>query len=159
MKRCKFRCIFMISLCILLTSLIGITGCSNGESGIALADFEELSLKPPIELTISQLYEDYVNDPIAADDEYKGKRLCFMEVKVENVFDFGTSVKQFFITGNVKFVLRSSSKMQNVVPGNVLNLVGECKGLENTPREVVTFKDCWVEGVNCDLGGDEVPFY
>ena len=151
----QFKYIFIVTLCILLTSLISVTGCTNTESNIAIVDYEELSLKPPIELTIGQLYEDYMTDPIAANDKYKGKRLVFYEVEVEEVVGY----LQCFITDNVKFVLRSVSKMQKVEPGNVLNLVGECIGFENTPTEVIAIEDCWAEGVNCNLGEDEVPFY
>ena len=155
MKYFQFRYIFIVTLCILLGSLISVTGCNNTESNIVLADYEEISQKPPIELTIGQLYEDYITDPIAADDEYKGKRLCFYEVKVEEVVSFGATGKQYFITGDVKFILRSTSKMQNVEQSYVLNLVGECRGIDNTPSKVVTIKDCWVESVIGDLGEDE----
>lgn len=153
MRICQNRYISIATICILATYLIGTTGCSNTKGNIVLADYEELSLKPPIELTTDQLYEEYMADPIAADDKYKWERLCFYEVEVEEIVGH----LQYFITGNVKFVLQSSSKMQNVEPGNVLNLVGECRGFENTPGEVVAIRGCWAEGVNCDLGEAE-PF-
>jgi hypothetical protein len=47
--------------------------------------------------------------------------------------------------------------MQNVEPGNVLNLVGECLGFDGMSKEILAIKNCWAEGVNCDLGEDE-PF-
>lgn len=157
MRHCQFGYIFILTSCILIISLIGITGCINPGDDFVLADYEELSLKPPIELTIGQLHEEYITDPIAADDKYKWERLCFYEIEVEEVIDYGTSIKQYFITDNVKFILRSGSKMQNVEPGNILNLVGECRGFDGVSKEILTIKYCWAEGVNCDLGEDE-PF-
>jgi len=143
----------------LLISLIGVTGCTNTESDFVFTEFEEPPLKPPIEVTVDQLYEDYMTDPAAADDKYKRERLCFYEVEVEKVVDRIYSgdryVKEYFINGNVKFVLRSASMMQNVKPGYVLNIVGECQGLQGMPREIVAIYDCWVESVIGDLGTDE----
>jgi hypothetical protein len=155
MKHSKCRSIFISTLCILLISLFGSVGCTNTQGNIILADYEEIPEKPPIELTIGQLYDDYMRDPMAAADEYEGKRFCFYEVTVEEVVESGSSGKQYFITDNVKFVLRSASKMQNIEPGYVLNLVGKCRGLAYASRDVVYINDCWAEGVNCDLGEDE----
>jgi hypothetical protein len=153
-RRYKFRYIFVATVCSVLICLIGITGCSNTEENIVLASYQEIPQNPPIELSISQLYDDYATDPMAADDKYNRKRLCIYEVEVEEVGYSGSS-KRYFIADNVKFVLRSASKMQKVEPGNILNLVGECRGLENSPSQVVFIKDCWAEGVNCDLGENE----
>lgn len=157
MKPFMFRYIPLIAICILLIGSIGVIGCKNSDSYLTFSNYKNVPEIPP-EITIDQLYLDYITDPIAADDKYKGERFCFYEVEVEEVFDYGTSGKKFFVTNNVKFVLRSASKMQNVEPGFILNLVGECRGIENMPivtREVIAVKDCWSEGVNCDLGEDE----
>ncbi|UCG55105.1 MAG: hypothetical protein JSV32_02495 [Dehalococcoidia bacterium] len=139
-------------LSILLMSFISVIGCSHAESSVDIIGFEEFKVNPPVELTLDQLHEEYINDPIAADDKYKGLRLCFYGVEAQAVVGY----LQYFISDNVKFVLASNSQMQNVEPGNILNLVGECRGLEKAPREIVTIRDCWAEGVNCDLGGYEI---
>jgi len=144
--------IFMVTMCILIIFSIGITSCTDTESTTVIPTFEGLNA-PPVEVTIVQLCDNYETDPIAADDKYKRKRFCFYNVEVEAVDDNNT--KRYFMAGNVKFILRSTSMMQNVESGFVLNLIGECQGLVDMSGEIVTINDCWVESVVGDLGIDE----
>ena len=138
--------------CILVTSAIGMFGCNNPENIQAVPKFEELSL-PPIESTITQVFGEFEIDPIAAHDKYNGKRLCFYNIEVEEVDT--RSTKRYFISGNGTFYLRSTSLMQNVEQGFVLNLVGFCQGFLDASREFIVINDCWVESVVGDLGTDE----
>ena len=156
MKCCQHNRIFMVTMCVLIIFSIGLTGCTDAAGKELLPTFapifEGLNA-PPVEVTIGQISDNYEIDPIAADDKYRRKRFCFYNVEVEEVDDSNT--KRFFMAGNVKFFLRSTSMMQNVEPGFVLNLIGECKGLVGASREIVTVNDCWVESVVGDLGIDE----
>lgn len=65
------------------------------------------------------------------------------------------NTKRYFITDNVKFILNSISMMQNVEPGFVLNLIGECRGILAASKDIVLINNCWVESVIGDLGTDE----
>jgi len=152
--------LFPITMAILVVALIGLSGCTgNPENGLIVPTFTEPG-PPPIEVTIDQLYQEYMTDEAAAKAKYKGERLLFNEVEVEEVvgslFDVGHGhfvfVNEYFMTGHVKFRLRDFGIMQNIEVGYVLNLVGECQGLQGLPREIVAIYDCWVESVIGDLG-------
>ncbi|UCE97990.1 MAG: hypothetical protein JSV74_01295 [Dehalococcoidia bacterium] len=144
--------LIILLICILVIIAFGVIGCNNTEKVQAVPKFEELSL-PPIEVTIAQVFDEFEIDSIAAHDKYNGKRLCFYDIEVEEIDT--RSTKRYFISGNGKFYLRSTSLMQNVEPGFVLNLVGFCQGFSDISRELIVINDCWVESVVGDLGTDE----
>jgi hypothetical protein len=163
MKRFQFKPV-VVALAILVVSMIAGTGCTNVEGNIDIVDYQEFAVIAPIELTVEKLQEDYQNDPIAADDKYKGKRLCFYGIEVEEVVNSmrsgGSSgiIKEYFLAKNVKFILiggDTSSKMQIIEPGHLLNVVGECRGFDDMSVDII-IKSCWAEGINCDLGTEEI---
>jgi hypothetical protein len=152
MKMRNSKLIAILVILILVVSANGMLGCNNTDNVQAVPKFEELRL-PPIEVSMAQVYGEFEIDPIAAKDKYNGKRLCFYNVEVEEVDS--RSTKLYFISGNTKFYLRSTTLMQNVEPGFVLNLVGECQGFLDSSREYITVDDCWVESVVGEIGTDE----
>lgn len=159
--------IALVVISVLCTSLITLPGCTPTEdsSSTPLVDGE---IVPPIVVTVSQLYAEYMADEVAADAKYKWKRLAFYEVEVEAVFgeisyfNFGYEAyrKTYFTSGNVIFtdLLDFEVAMQNIEVGYVLNIVGECRGLKGGS---VSMSDSWVESVKGDLGtdGPVVPEY
>jgi len=157
----RLNCLFPITMAILVVALIGLSGCTGNPDDVTSPII--MPLNPPIEVTIDQLYTEYMADEAAADAKYKWERLLFNEVEVEQVvaslFDVGHGhfvfVNEYFMTGHVKFRLRDFGIMQNIEVGYVLNLVGECQGLQGLPREIVAIYDCWVESVIGDLGEGE----
>ena len=170
MKYRKFKHPFIAAIGSLLVGLISITGCAgNTENGFTIPTFTEPG-PPPIEVTINQIYAEYIADEATADANYKGERLLFYEVEVEQVVDkylqmaeaLGAAnpdlIKLYFTAGFVKFRLRGEdfSIMQNIEEGYVLNIVGECRGLQ---KEFIAIEDCWVESVIGDLGTGEVVDY
>ena len=171
MKYGRLNRLFPITIALLVVALIGLSGCSeNAESSFVVPTFEE-PLPPPVEVTIDQLYQEYMADEAAAEVKYKGKGLLFYEVEVEQVVGnymmmaeaLGAAseeyVKLYFTAGFIKFRLRGVDFgiMQNIEEGYVLNIVGECRGLY---KGFVIIDDCWVESVIGDIGtGGEVEFY
>ena len=169
MKYGRLNRLFPITMAILVVGLICLSGCTESAgSSFVVPTFEEPG-PPPMEVTVDQLYQEYMSDEAAADAKYKGERLLFYEVEVEQVvgkylmmaeeaadLDFA---KLYFTAGFVKFRLRGEDFgiMQNIEEGYVLNIVGECRGLQ---KEFIAIEDCWVESVIGDLGtGEEVDYY
>ena len=152
MKYCRCKHFLIVAMCILIVVSIGITGCADTVNANVIPIYEGIK-QIPEEITTAQIGDDYATDPVAADDKYKGKRFCFYNVEVQEVDE--NSTKRYFITDKVKFVLNSLSMMQNVEPGFVLNLTGECQGLLTASRDIITINYCWVESVIGDLGMDE----
>jgi len=172
MKYVRFSCLHLVAIAILVINLIGFTSCAgNTENGLIVPTFTEPG-PPPKEITIDQIYAEYMADEAAADAKYKWERLLFYEVEVEQVvgkymilaealgaasLDFA---KLYFTAGSVKFRLRGEdfgSIMQNIEEGYVLNIVGECRGLQ---KGFVAIDNCWVESVIGDLGtGEEAEYY
>lgn len=153
----RFNKIVSTTLILLLSSLIVLTGCARYE--LFVPEYQRFS-PPPDEITIERLLSDYMTDQVAADAKYKGERLLFSEVEVEQVlgddvfieiglWEREIFVKTFFVIGSVKFGLRDSVIMQNIEERFVLNVVGECRGLL---EGFVYIEDCWVESIVGDLG-------
>ena len=156
--------IFLATVAVLAGSIIGFGCANNTESTSAAPEFEELG-PPPVEVTVDQLYAEYMADKAAADAKYKGERLLFHEVEVEQVDGYFEYIglgewvfeKISFISGPVKFELRGEyyGTMQNIEEGYVLNIVGEGWGLQGRSRDIVAIYNCWVESVIGDLGTNE----
>ena len=85
MKYVRFRYLYLVAIAILATNLIGFTGCTgSAENTLAVPEFEEPE-PPPVEVTIDQLYAEYIADEVAANTRYKNERLLIYEVEVEQV--------------------------------------------------------------------------
>jgi hypothetical protein len=153
------------------TIVIGTSGCKgNGGGDIITPEFTGIG-PPPIEVTISQVYADYLTNEDDADVKYGKDKLLFSEVEVEeifgNYFQMGDAlgagelsyVKLSFNAGTAKFKLREEyfGVMQNIEEGYVLNIIGQSRGLQDG---LLLIDDCWVESVKGDLGiGEELDFY
>ena len=156
---------------IILTTVVGIGGCKgNDEEVVVIPEFQGIG-PPPLEVTISQVYADYLTNEEDADAKYSKEKLLFSEVEVEeifgNYFQMGDAlgagelsyVKLSFNAGTAKFKLREEyfGVMQNIEEGYVLNIIGQSRGLQ---EGLLLIDDCWVESVIGDLGiGEELDFY
>jgi len=91
MKQGKFKGLFLVIIGVLVIGLIGLSGCTgNAENGFTVPTFTEPG-PPPIEVTVDQLYDEYMADEAAADAKYEGERLLFSRLTVEKVSnDFST---------------------------------------------------------------------
>jgi len=154
------RAIFCLAF--LLTISIILAGCSGDELDLPI--YQPIA-DPPIEVTLEQLFNDYLADRNAADVKYNEQRLLFKDVKVEKTggewvyIGLGEWVfeKTFFTSESVKFRLRGEDYgiMQNIEVGYILNVVGESRGLISSAygnKEQILVDDCWVESVVGDLG-------
>lgn len=165
MKYWKTKSHFLVIIGILAISLMSLSGCAKPTYFIPEFVYPG---PPPIEVTIDQIYADYMVDEAAAYAKYKGERLLFTEVEVEELGGYyvyigmgmEVFVKTFFTAGHVKFELRGEDLgiMQNIEQGYVLNIVGECQGLVSKVWNIIGgepllfVNDCWVGSVVGDIG-------
>jgi hypothetical protein len=155
----RLEAFLLVTITTLVIILFGFNGCTKScGNAVVIPEYEGIG-PPPIEVTVDQLFSEYMTDETSADAKYKGERLLFYEVEVEQVLgedvciDIGRGEwvyeKFFFISGSVQFGLRDFGIMQNMEEGFVLNVVGVCYGLL---EGFVFIEDCWVESIVGDLG-------
>ena len=122
-----------------------------------------LALGYPLQVAIEQVGREYEQDPIQADAKYKGKRLIFNSIEVEEVHTIyyqsggaiAVTMVDYFRAGMIRFeLLDYLGAQQRVQPGFILNLDGVCQGLQGN---LVNILDCWVSSVKGDLGLDLPP--
>jgi hypothetical protein len=157
----KFRSkqIVVAATVIILSGFFILSGCQSDEQITPVyVPIESL----PLEITIDQIYADYMADETAADDKYKGGRFLFYGVtveKVNSVINWGNNevfmYNSHFITGGVKFNPKYTVYLDNVWDGFVVDIVGECKGLIwpiNSMEPLLQISDCWINIVEGDSG-------
>lgn len=141
---------------LLLSIPVVITGCTKDE--ISVPEFTPPAT-PPQEVKIEHLLLDYMEDEVAADAKYKGKRIWLNDIEVEDVVTKFFAVRregfgntnlyvEYFLSLGCKFTLKDFELMQNVQVGYILNLVGNCDGLFDG---LIVINDCWAESVFGDL--------
>jgi hypothetical protein len=149
MKHYKTRYPLWFTFVFLLTSLIVLLGCGKYE--LWIPEFTEFA-PSPAEVTVEQLYSDYMVDEGAADAKYKGRRFIFTNVKVEEIesrFVNRRAIDIYIMNNFVKFRPRYPADIDGILVGFIVEIVGECQGLQ-WGRIIV--KDCWVAIIEGDLG-------
>ena len=159
MKHLRFISLYLVATAVLVIGLTGFAGCAgNAEDDIFAPKFEEL-MAPPIEVSLDQIYAEYMADEAAADARYKGKRLLFYGVTVEEVgsiSDVGNQVFMYnthIIADSIKFTPRYTVDIDNIRNGFVVDIVGECRGLiwPISREPLLQISDCWVNIVEGEI--------
>ena len=166
MKYRRFIHLFLVLTAIMAISLMIFSGCmSTVKETFFIPEFKE-PRQPPIEVSVAQLWADYMVDKAAADAKYRGARIFFPHVEVEEVITASeqlsdgslATLKVYFTIGPVKFSLRELGIMQYIEPGYVLNIVGECEGMRSgliSGTPYVYIYNCWVESIEGYIGTPE----
>jgi len=161
MLKFQSKQIVFIAAVLILSFLIVLTGCQNDDQ---VAPVYISIGAAPVEVTIDQIYAEFMGDEAAANAKYKGKRLLFHGVTVEEVgriFNWGNNEvymgNSHIITGNVKFNPRYTVDLDNISEGFLLNIAGDCKGLIRPffREPFLQISDCWIDIVE---GNSEVTF-
>jgi hypothetical protein len=161
MFRNRFKYPSLIITSITSICLVSLAGCTS--SAFVAPDFEE-PLPPLPEVTANQLSSEYNLDEAAADAKYKGEKLLFNEVAVEEVvfqpfLGFAgddTNFKVCFKNGNVRFILQDLSIMQSIETGFILKIEGTCLGMTGALEDLITIDISWIESIKGDIGPREV---
>lgn len=112
----------------------------------------------PLSVSIEQLSNEYKLDPVKADARYKGRRLVFNAIEIQEVHTIyyqsggaiAAAMVDYFSAGMVRFqLLDYRGAQQRVQAGYVVNLDGICQGLVGS---MVLVGDCWIGSVKGDLG-------
>ena len=156
----RFKFIILIISVLLPISLVGLSGCT--ETDFVIPEFEEPSL-PPTMVDVEQLSSEYAADATAADVKYKGERLLFNQLEVEEVvfqpfLGFAgddTHFKVYFKNGDVSFTPQDLLIMQSIETGFILNVEGICLGLIGF-EDSITIDIIWVESIKGDIGPREI---
>lgn len=168
MKYVRFICIYLVAITILVISLTGFTGCTGDdvETTIIAPTFEGIG-ELPLEVTIEQVYAEYMADEVTADAKYKGEKLLFYGVTVEEVGIYVDVSEGIFIhnthiiTGSVKFTPKYVEYLDNVREGFVVDIVGSCRGLIWPPsgEPLLQIGECWVNTIEGEIIEDWYPDY
>ncbi len=90
MKYFKAIGLFLATIAIFAVGLVGFGACAGSAASVAVTPEFEVLETPPVEVTIEQLYQEYLADEAAANAKYEGKRLLFTNVVVEKLDHFAT---------------------------------------------------------------------
>ncbi len=153
-RKCRFS-----TLAILMSVLISLTlGSLPGCTQVHLDTASPMVIVLPDHVTIAQISSEYKLDPTLADQKYKGKRIIFDGVTVEEVhsiyYQSGGAITvpmvDYFRAGSVRFeLLDYRGAQQRVQVGFILTLDGVCQGIQG---DLVNMIDCGVTSIKGDLG-------
>ena len=160
----RYKLIVVTATVIILSGLFILAGCQNdGQDTPVYVPIESL----PLEITIDQLYADYMTDEAAADDKYKGERLLFYGITVDEVSTIVgpeglIRYNEHIIASGVKFTPRYTSDLDNVGAGFVLDIVGESRGLIwpiSSSESLLLISECWVNTIEGGILEEWYPDY
>ena len=97
-----------------------------------------------------------MTDKVIGDTKYKGKRLSFSNVEVEEinriVLDSANAPNNYIVNNSVEFKPRYNIDTILVREGFVVNIVGEVRGLFGTKHNYLNVERCWISIVEGDIG-------
>ena len=159
-----------LSLTLVLTFLLIsiLTGCTGDVDNTTFAPptFEGVG-ELPLEVTVDQIIAEYIANEAAADAKYKGERLLFYGVTVEEMgrmIDINEGLFMYnthLITGGVKFTPKYTDYIDNVGAGFVVDIVGECRGMISLvgSEPLLEINDCWINTIEGGILEDWYPDY
>ena len=142
--RCLHSRIFSIFviLILLFVGLVVFGGCQH----VSTMPFTPIRLtSPPPELSIEQVYNDYMADAEEAEARYNGERFLFTGLVVDDVESYFLNSRAFDISimvGNVKFKPRYEHELDKIFPGFIIDVIGVPQSLLLGRILIVT--DCLV---------------
>ncbi len=138
---------------IAITALVVLTGCSPSTKNTLLTpEFEEPEA-PPMEVTIDQLYAEFIADRDAAMAKYEGQKLSFIGVVAEDVsnnFYIERADDFYIVSGNVRFKARYVNDIEAIRRGWVLDIVGQVRDLFGFESHYLLVDNCWINIVEGD---------
>ena len=139
---------------------INFTVCSNNdENKTVIPSFTDPG-PPPIEITANQLFDEYITDEAAANAKYKGKRLSFINLKVEKInsvfVDSANPSIIYPVSNSVEFRPRFSVDSAWVRQDYVVDIVGEVRGLFGMTERFLVVDDCWIKIIEGEIGVEYV---
>ena len=148
--------LFLTSIIISTVGSVSFAGCAdNAEDNTVIPAFTELG-PPPVEVTAYQLFEEYITDEAAANAKYDGKRITFVNVKVEILhsvqIDSANPPILYPVSNSVEFRPRYMTDSAWVREGYVVDIVGEVRGLFGFEQRYLVVDDCWMKIIEGEIG-------
>ena len=149
--------ILIAALVAIISGLVLFIGCKNDDYTVPA--YTPIITSPPLEMTIEQLYMEYMAYGPAAEDKYDDKRLLFQGLTVEKVFSILNSGNEtleknaYIVADNAMFLPRYFMYTDNIREGFVVDIVGTCNGLiwPNIGEPFLQISDCWISIVEGDI--------
>jgi hypothetical protein len=158
--------LFIATAAIFVAGLIGFSACAGNAASVSVTpDFEDLDEPLPIEVTVEQLYQEYLADEAAANAKYEGQRLLFTNVEVEDInahnVDPSAEVRNVYLVNSfVEFRPRYMIDVALVQVGFVVDIVGTPRGIFGIDQQYLVVDDASVFIVESDAGvASDVPLY
>jgi hypothetical protein len=158
--------LFMATIAIFAVGLIGFSACAGNAASVSVTpEFEDLDDPLPIEVTIDQVYQEYLADEAAANAKYAGKRLLFTNVEVEEInahaVDPSAEVRNVYLVNSfVEFRPRYMIDVALVQVGFIVDIVGTPRGLFGIDQQYLVVDDASVFIIESDAGVvSDVPLY
>jgi len=164
MLKFRYKLIVVTATVIILSGLFVMAGCQSEEQDTPVyVPIESL----PLEITIDQLYADYMADEAAANDKYRGERLLFYGITIDEVSTIIgpeglVRYNEHIIANGVQFIPRYTSDLDDVGVGFVLDIVGECRGFIwpiSSSEPLLLMSECWVNTIEGGILEEWYPDY
>jgi hypothetical protein len=156
----KVMGLFLTAVVVLAVGSISFTGCAgDDENNTVVPSFTDPG-PPPIEVSASQLFEEYITDEAAANAKYKGKRLSFINLKVDKInsvfVDSANPSIIYPVSNSVEFRPRFTVDSAWVRQDYVVDIVGEVRGLFGMAERFLIVEDCWIKIIEGEIGVEYV---
>ena len=150
--------LFLATTAIFAAGLIGFSACVGNVGITPIVPIFKVLWPPPIEVTIEQLYQEYITDEAAANAKYAGKRLLFTNVEVEEInslrADNGNDPGVYLVNASVEFRPRYWTDAALITDGFVVDIVGEPRGMFGVEQNYLVVEDCRIFIIEGDVGAD-----
>jgi hypothetical protein len=150
--------LFLATTAIFAAGLIGLGACAGNAEITPIAPKFKVLWPPPIEVTIEQLYQEYITDEAAANAKYEGQRLLFTNVVVEEInslrADNGNDPGVYLVNASVEFRPRYWIDVALITDGFVVDIVGTPKGIFGIDQKYLVVDDASVFIIEGDVGAD-----
>jgi hypothetical protein len=116
-------------------------------NGNTYSQSTQIDLSDAAEVDYKTLYNDYIDNPINADQKYKGKSLILTGAVGDINREINQSPYITFDIGTLKnirmdFNKSEESKVAKLIKGQTVKIVGTCKGTITTT--IVILNDCYI---------------
>jgi hypothetical protein len=151
------KIVIAITLFVFFICLFVLNACQSQQSFVPA--YQVVGTPPP-EADIELLISDYLADEAAADAKYKGEKLLFSGITIEevvnNINTYPPPQDVYIYSGLAKFTPRYNTDFDYVGEEFVVDLVGIVKGWQFSR---VLIADCWVGVVVGDVASITTPEY
>jgi hypothetical protein len=159
MVNLRFNWLYIATIAILTLSIVTLPSCS-GDNDSTIPSMTKIE-NPPMEVDVATIFNDYIADEEAADSIYKGKRLLFRNILVEQLESTILEPNQvrddYVMNDSVKFRARFAEYLAGYKTGFIVDIVGEVRGM--VIGDILIIDNCWYTVIEGDIDTTQPPLY